>query len=173
MIKAAKELKVIQINKEPSKMGDQFNVGDQIVRIFKKPGRSLITCTCENHTRFCNSPVLCKHKLAVIKFIMKEELKKFDKKGYILIYKPNHSYSKTKKGWIYEHRSVVEDFIKRNLKPHECIHHVDEDKTNNKIENLMIFRSHKEHSKFHTKIKQFGFTNPILRQIENRWKNIK
>ena len=70
MIKAAKELKVKQINKEPSKMGDQFKVGDQTVRIFKKPGRSLITCTCYNGSKYCNEPVLCKHKLAVLNFIM-------------------------------------------------------------------------------------------------------
>jgi len=70
MIKSAKELKVKQINKAPSKMGDQFQVGDQVVRIFKKPGRSLISCSCEHGTRFCNSPTICKHKLAVLNFIM-------------------------------------------------------------------------------------------------------
>jgi len=75
MIKEAKELKVKQINKGPSQMGDQYEVGEQIVRIFKKPGRTLITCTCENHTRFCKSPVICKHKLSVLNFIMKNEKK--------------------------------------------------------------------------------------------------
>ena len=70
MIKEAKKLKVEQINKSPSKMGNQYKVGEDIVRIFRKPGRTLISCTCENGTMFCNSPTLCKHKLAVIKFIM-------------------------------------------------------------------------------------------------------
>ncbi len=70
MIKAAKKLKVKKINKEPSKMGDQYKVGEEIVRIFKKPGRTLITCSCLHGTRFCNSPTICKHKLATIKFIM-------------------------------------------------------------------------------------------------------
>jgi len=95
---------------------------------------------------------------------------KIDKKGYFLIYKPDHKYSETKNGWIYNHREVVENFIKRKLKKGECIHHIDEDKTNNKIENLMLFKSHKEHSSFHNKVRQFGMTNPVLRQIENRWK---
>ena len=73
MIKAAKELKVEQINKEPSKMGDQYQVGEQVVRIYKKPGRTLITCTCHNGTMFCLEPTICKHRLAVIKFIMEKE----------------------------------------------------------------------------------------------------
>ena len=97
------------------------------------------------------------------------DLKRKIKKGYILIYKPDHKYSKTKKGWILEHRAVVEDFIKRELKRGECVHHIDFDKKNNKIENLMIFKTQSDHMKFHTKIKQFGITNPILRQIEKRW----
>jgi len=90
-------------------------------------------------------------------------------KGYVYLYVPDHKYSKGKKGWLQEHRIVVENFLKRRLKEGECVHHLDENKKNNKIENLMIFKSHSEHSKFHTKIKQFGFTTPILRQIKNRW----
>ena len=69
MINAANKLKVRQINKESSKMGDQYQVGEHTVRFFKKPGRTLMVCTCENGTRFCNSPTICKHKLAAIKFI--------------------------------------------------------------------------------------------------------
>jgi len=55
-------------------MGDIFEVGEYVVRIYKKPGRTLITCTCFNGTMFCNEPTICKHKLAVLKFIL-EELK--------------------------------------------------------------------------------------------------
>lgn len=99
--------------------------------------------------------------------------RKTDKKGYVLVYKPDHKYSNTKNGWIREHRAVVEDFIKRKLEKGECIHHIDGDKTNNQIGNLMLFKNHKEHSSFHNKIRQFGFTNPVLRQIRDRWKNQK
>jgi len=49
-----------------SKMGRLFEVGEERVRIFKKPGRTLITCTCINGTKFCNEPTICKHKLAVM-----------------------------------------------------------------------------------------------------------
>lgn len=93
-------------------------------------------------------------------------------KGYVLIYKPNHKYSKTKKGWILHHRAVVEDYLKRGLKSCEVVHHIDFHKTNNKISNLMLFKNQKEHMKMHTKIKQFGITQPIKRKILNRWKDI-
>ncbi len=75
MINAAKKLKVKKLNKEPGPMGDQYGVGEKTVRIFKKPGRTLITCSCEHGTRYCNSPTICKHKLVVIKFIMDENYK--------------------------------------------------------------------------------------------------
>ncbi len=74
MIKAAKELKVHKINKEPSQMGDQYMVRQYTVRIFKKPGRTLMTCNCFHGTKYCNSPVICKHKLAVLWFIMKKKV---------------------------------------------------------------------------------------------------
>jgi len=70
MIKAAKELirkrKIKLITRERQIM---YQVGEHYVRIFKKPGRTLLTCSCEHGTRFCNSPTICKHKLAVIKKI--------------------------------------------------------------------------------------------------------
>ena len=73
MIEAAKKLKVEQTNKASSKMGDQYRVGEHVVRIYKKPRRSLISCTCENSTRYCNSPTICKHKLSVIYYLMKND----------------------------------------------------------------------------------------------------
>ena len=72
MINEAKKLKVKQINKSPSKMGDLFEVGKYNVRIFKKPGRTLMSCSCTHGTMFCNSPTICKHRLAVIKFVMEK-----------------------------------------------------------------------------------------------------
>ena len=49
-----------------------INVGKKTVRIFKKPGRTLVSCSCENHPRFCKEQALCKHKLAGLKFWMDE-----------------------------------------------------------------------------------------------------
>jgi len=68
-----------------------------------------------------------------------------------------------------EHRIVVEKFIGRKLTDKEIVHHINLNKKDNRIENLMIFPNDSEHIKFHTKIRQFGYTNPIKRQIKNRW----
>lgn len=92
------------------------------------------------------------------------------KNPYIKILSKNHPNAK--KGYVLEHRLVVEKHIGRYLTNKEVIHHIDENKTNNNIENLMLFPTQKTHASFHTKIRQFGMTNPIKRQIKNRWKDI-
>ena len=66
LIQQAFKLKVKKVNKDQSHLGDQYSVGDETVRIFTKPGRRLITCTCVNGTKFCNEPTICKHKIAAI-----------------------------------------------------------------------------------------------------------
>jgi len=152
------------------------NIGGYKQGISFKKGNIDIWCTCawgSIHRNQWHEPgTLCWH---IKEFVKKIEGKKEKKMrgGYVLIYKLAHKYSKTKKGWIYEHRAVVEDFIERKLKKRECIHHLNNRKKDNRIENLMLFKNHKEHAKFHAKIKQFGMTNPIKRQIQNRWKEFK
>ena len=97
---------------------------------------------------------------------VKKKIKK-NKKGYVLICCPDHQVSKG--GCVLEHRLVVEKFLGRYLKKSEVVHHVNEIKDDNKIENLMLFKNQKEHASFHTKIKQFGITRPIQRKIDERW----
>ena len=64
------EVKIISENQDR----DVFiKVGKKTVRIFKKPGRTLVSCSCENHPRFCIEQSLCKHKLAGLKFWMDEK----------------------------------------------------------------------------------------------------
>ena len=100
-------------------------------------------------------------------------MKNKQKNGYVLIYKPDHKHSETKKGWILEHRAVVEDYLSRKLKSGECVHHINGHKKDNKIENLMVFENNNKHMSFHTKVNQVGITNPVKRAIENRWKDLK
>ena len=94
-------------------------------------------------------------------------LKSTDK---IIETKPN-KYIKI--GKELEHRLVVEKKIKRKLRKKERVHHLDEIKYNNKISNLMLFKNQKAHKSFENKVKQFGLTNNIKRQIKNRWKEYK
>ena len=50
-----------------------IKVGKKTVRVFKKPGRTLVSCNCPNHPKFCNEQALCKHKLAGLYFWMDEK----------------------------------------------------------------------------------------------------
>jgi uncharacterized protein (DUF1330 family) len=92
--------------------------------------------------------------------------------GYIRVYSPEHPF-KDNSGYVLEHRLIVEKFIGRYLTKEEVIHHLNEDKQDNRIENLMIFPNGKEHIKFHIKIAKYGLTYSIRRQITFRWKDYK
>lgn len=63
--------------------------------------------------------------------------------GHILIKQINHPAAK--KGWIPEHRYVVEKNIGRYLENHEIVHHINMDKTDNCFENLHVFKNNTEH----------------------------
>ena len=67
--------------------------------------------------------------------------------GYILIYKPEHPFAKYK--YIYEHRLIVEKYLKRYLLPKEECHHINEIKDDNRIKNLIVFANHGYHIAFH------------------------
>jgi len=57
--------------------------------------------------------------------------------------------STRKNGMMLEHRYVISQKFGRPLTSSETVHHRDNDRTNNKIDNLMLFRSLGEHARFH------------------------
>jgi hypothetical protein len=57
--------------------------------------------------------------------------------GYIRIQAKDHPHVASD-GYIPLHRKIVEDSIGRYLRPDETVHHIDGDKANNDISNLMI-----------------------------------
>lgn len=58
--------------------------------------------------------------------------------GYILEYAPDHPYAIKNKGYVLQHRLVVERQLGRYLLPSEVVHHRNEDKQDNRFENLEI-----------------------------------
>lgn len=69
--------------------------------------------------------------------------------GYVLIYKPEHPFCNGR-GYIAENRLVMENHINRYLYPHERVHHINGNKQDNKLENLLIVNM-SEHMSFHIK----------------------
>lgn len=57
--------------------------------------------------------------------------------GYILVYNPRHPFC-NKRGYVLEHRLIMEKFIGRCLRPNEIVHHKNKIKDDNRIENLEV-----------------------------------
>lgn len=52
---------------------------------------------------------------------------------------------------IREHRLVMEKFLGRKLTHNETVHHMNKDRSDNRIENLMLFKNNNEHLALHRK----------------------
>lgn len=67
--------------------------------------------------------------------------------GYIKIYMPQHPHAK--KGYIAEHRYVMEQKLGRLLEPGEIVDHLDRNRSNNAPENLALHTTRAQHVKDH------------------------
>lgn len=73
---------------------------------------------------------------------------KLDKSlGYMYCYYPNHEFARSN-GILFEHTYVVCSHLGRKLKKDEHIHHIDRNKLNNSLDNLLVV-SPKEHTLIH------------------------
>lgn len=72
--------------------------------------------------------------------------------SYVAIYLPKHPKAMSN-GLVYAHIIAAENKLERYLEKEECVHHIDGCKTNNELNNLMIFASIADHSCYHDCIK--------------------
>jgi len=68
--------------------------------------------------------------------------------GYLLEYCPKHPFA-DKRRYVLQHRLVMEKYIKRFLDPKEIVHHLNEKRDDNRIENLELLKNLGEHNKLH------------------------
>lgn len=68
--------------------------------------------------------------------------------GYVRILCPLHPEADSR-GYVYEHRLVMERKIGRRLRRGEVVHHINRVRADNRPENLQLFASHSEHLKHH------------------------
>ena len=71
---------------------------------------------------------------------------------YLAVLLPNHHMSRVD-GYVYIHQLQAEKKLGRKLNKGECVHHIDENKYNNELDNLMVFKTIADHTAFHNNAK--------------------
>ena len=89
------------------------------------------------------------------------------KDGYVLVYAPGHPYAC--KDFVLEHRLVMERHLGRYLKPEELVHHKNENKSDNRLENLELTDS-VEHARHHFTGRTYERWQPrVSRETLSEW----
>jgi hypothetical protein len=81
--------------------------------------------------------------------------------GYRLIYMPDHPNAMRSDNWdgyIYEHIHFAQESIGRPLADDEEIHHLDFNRANNRVENLLVLTKG-QHAKLHNWLRRHGLDN--------------
>jgi hypothetical protein len=100
----------------------------------------------DSNRRKGNQPT-CNKKCVQILHSKPDGSKKFKRAtldSHVLVKSSNHP-GKDKTGYVPEHRLVVEQSIGRLLKKTEIVHHKNLIKGDNRLQNLVVFSSDKEH----------------------------
>ncbi len=76
------------------------------------------------------------------------------RKGYVRILNSLHPRA-NQQGYVLEHILVLEQVLGRAVLPIEAPHHIDEDRANNEVGNLILFIRSGDHTAFHKRLNAF------------------
>ncbi len=129
-----------------------------------------------------NNPFYGKHHTQRVKEILSiknsgfnnvkfKGLRKVDAQGYIKIYIPKHPCSID--GRVLEHRYLVEQYINRYLTNEEVVHHINGNRTDNRLSNLYIFPKKVYHTFYEFLFNHYSVVTKTLKSNLIYYKNEK
>jgi hypothetical protein len=92
--------------------------------------------------------------------------------GYILQYAPDHPRSNDRMKVVLQHILVMEKHIGRYLKDGEIVHHINGNKSDNRIENLKIMFD-RDHKSYHAQLNKDKYKKLGKEQVKHRQRDIK
>lgn len=103
-------------------------------------------------SKYCCRYCYYKSKIGRVAVLSKYKGGKYiNAQGYVLIRTLDHP-NRDGHDYIRQHILVMEKKIGRYLKKGEVVHHINNNKSDNRITNLMLFKNNSEHMKFHKKL---------------------
>lgn len=82
--------------------------------------------------------------------------------GYYALFMPDHPNA-NRCGYVLEHRYIMSEHIGRPLKPEEVVHHRNENRMDNNLDNLELIGSHGLHTALH----HTATNDEVLQQIRD------